>query len=190
MEIFQRIIYRLSIQCKFFPADLHRCERFSIPPIFLPILSLTPIIDVPIITSGASSVHSRIYIRDLLHLHSAFSFHHSEFRDFLAPYPIRIFVDRLFVEAFSSSVNSWTVSPHSIIRHNKFTACRSLGYRLTPDRDIPSMNCFCAIKNTMISGRMLINPPAISTVYFPPWITCCWKNASPTVSVVLGTAGR
>ena len=67
---------------------------------------------------------------------------------------------------------------------------RNYDYLFRPDKDIPSMNCFCAMKKTMINGNILIKPPAISTVYFPPCVTCCWKNANPTVSVVFGMAGK
>lgn len=57
-------------------------------------------------------------------------------------------------------------------------------YRLIPVKAIPSMNCFWAIKKIKISGRMLINAPAIRTVNLPPVVICCWKKASPTVNVV------
>ncbi len=61
--------------------------------------------------------------------------------------------------------------------------------RFIPVRAMPSTNSFWAKKNTMMSGRMLIKAPAISTVKRPPRVSCVWKKASPTVSVVLGTFG-
>ncbi len=36
---------------------------------------------------------------------------------------------------------------------------------------------------------MLISAPAMRTVKRPPRVSCVWKKASPTVSVVFGTFG-